>query len=391
MLKDLNVSIRHKTWPNNAAPRSILNLHGSQSIDVTAFLLMIGYCTVPAHAARHSINALWAWVRYFGALSTAADFRLSDDFGELDPHQKTILSDDFGMGMSLHLLSTALNFQGFCDGKYFIDRLSPRVRCNITASNAKNGSRKSPDYVGWDRSGRFHIIECKGTQSGVQYSNKQMRDGIPQKNAIRFARSIRGQSLVTGFQIARADDHVPSRFAISDPEPKTPPLDIEENEAALATETIARGKIARCLMLAGAPNLSRVVAAPFGDDPANLPDTPLFDRASERASSLRLAGLDDLERLTGSGDYIGRETNIELPFAIETPSGRFRNAFVRSEIAKDLVQFLGEKAQDGGRREDVLDTEQIKMVAANIVTEVNEAEAELRDGKLYRSTIRFTE
>jgi hypothetical protein len=101
-------------------------------------------------------------MRYFGALSPDSEFRLSDDFSELDPHQKTILSDDFGMGMSMHLMSRALGLQMFCDGKYFIDRLSHRVRCNITASKAKSGPRKSPDFVGVDGAGKWHVIECKG-------------------------------------------------------------------------------------------------------------------------------------------------------------------------------------------------------------------------------------
>jgi len=350
---------------------------------------MIGYCTVPAHAARHSINALWAWVRYFGALSPDVDFRLSDDFRELDPHQKTILSDDFGMGMSLHLMTSALGLQSFCDGKYFIDRLSPRVRCTVTASNAKNGSRKSPDFVGLDGTNRFHVIECKGTQSGSDYSRKQLRDGVPQKHAIRFANPIRGQSLVTGFKISRADDPSLSSFAIHDPEPEVPPLDIAEDEVQVAAETIARGKIARGLMLAGAPNLSRIVAAPFGDDPGNLPGTLLLGGEDERLSQLRLAAQYDPERLTASDGFLGREATLELPFRIETPNGEFSRAFVRSEVAADVVKSWQEEVRREGRVEDRLNPDQESMAKGEVVTESNESGGELLDGKLYRSRIQF--
>lgn len=391
MIKTLNVQVRHKTWPNDTPPVELLNLRGQQNIRVAEFLLMIGYCTVPAHAARHSINALWAWMRYFGALSPVADFRLSDDFAELDPHQKTILSDDFGMGMSLYLMASALGLQLLCDGKYFIDRLSTRVRCTVTASNAKNGSRKSPDFVGWDGTGRCHVIECKGTQSGSGYGNKQLKDGIPQKNAIRFADAIRGQSLVTGFEIARSFYQPLSRFVIRDPEPEVLPLDIEEDEVELAVETMARGKVARGLMLAGAPNLSRIVAAPFGDDPANLPDSLLFERGVERASGLRSAGLDDLERLTVSDGFLGREATIEFPFRIETPSGTFRKAFVRSEVAEDVLRSWEEEVRGEGEPEDRLDREQQNMAIGEMVTESDASGSELRDGKIYRSRIRFLE
>lgn len=388
MIKTVNVQVRHKTWPNDTPPPAIQNLRGQLDIDITSFLLTVGYCTVPAHAARHSINALWAWVRYFGALSSATDFRLSDDFAELDPHQKTILSDDFGMGLSLYLMASTLEFQYFCDGKYFIDRLAPRVRCTIAATNAKNGSRKSPDFVGRDASGKFHVIECKGTQSGVDYRNKQLRDGVPQKNAIRFARSIRGESLVTGFEIAHSRSPSQSSFVIRDPEPEVPPLDVEEDEVDIAIETLARGKIARGLMLAGAPNLSRIVAAPFGDDPANLPKTPLLQREVDRENRLRLDGLEDLNRLKPLGSFLGREATFELPFRIETMSGSFTRAFVRSEVSKDVVKLWEEDVR-GAVRADWLDSRQESLAKGRVITETDASGGELRDGKLFRTIIQF--
>jgi len=109
MKRQLGCEVLGDTWPKKKAPKKIRQAFvGTKEVDIFEFLLTVGYSTVPAHAARHSINALWAWVRYFGALSTKEDFELNFDFSELDPHQKTILSDDFGMGMSIHLLADAL-------------------------------------------------------------------------------------------------------------------------------------------------------------------------------------------------------------------------------------------------------------------------------------------
>ena len=389
LTKSLKVEIKRTSWPNNRPPRKLARLAGTQNINITAFLLMIGDCTVPTHAARHSINALWAWVRYFGAFSPDADFRLSHDFAELDPHQKTILSDDFGMGMSLHLIFNALGLQSFCDGKYFIDRMSTRVRFKAAAKNAKNGARKSPDFVGWDRFGKFHVIECKGTQSGAAYSNRQMNLGITQKCAIRFAQPNRGQSLVTGFEIAQAQDASESRIVIQDPEPEDPPLDINEDEAGLAVETLARAKIAKSFMLAGASNLSRIVAAPFGDDPANLPDSQLSMSERERASRLRLAGQDDLLGLSASDGFLGREATFDLPFRIQTKSGTFTKVFVRSEVAEDLVKFWAELLRNDNPFDDVLGSEQEGMAKGKIETSSHASGGELQDGKLFRSRIEF--
>lgn len=391
MYRSLNVQLKPKTWPNNTPPQSLQNLQGMQDVDIFAFMLMIGYCTVPSHSARHSINALWAWMRYFGALSSDSGFRLSDDFSELDPHQKTILSDDFGMGMSMHLMSRALGLQMFCDGKYFIDRLSHRVRCNITATKAKSGPRKSPDFVGVDGAGKWHIIECKGTQSGSGYGNRQLRDGVLQKNAIRFAASIRGETLVTGFEIARTDLATSSRFVIRDPEPEVPPLEIEGDEVAQSLETMARGKIARCLTLAGAPNLSRFAAAPFGDNPENLADTEIFQSSRERSERFRASGIEEVHRLTPKDGFFGREATFELPFRIETPKGTFGRARVKTEVSADVVDYWGTQAQSDGLPDDVLDKAQQDLAKGKIVSEADGTAGELRDGNLYRSQVNLLE
>ncbi|HEY9213313.1 MAG TPA: hypothetical protein VIQ29_10735 [Ancylobacter sp.] len=44
-------------------------------------------------------------------------------FSELDAHQKTILSDDFGMGAPVYWLLDRLQIASIVDGRYFIDRL----------------------------------------------------------------------------------------------------------------------------------------------------------------------------------------------------------------------------------------------------------------------------
>ena len=392
MHRRLTIDIRRDTWPSNRVPRRLQAIHGTTDVDIIAFLLMTGYVTVPAHAARHSINAMWAWVRYFGALSTDPDFRVSEEFADLDPHQKTILSDDFGMGMSLHLIADVLGLVGFCDGRYFIDRLRTRVRCQIDATNAKNGSRKSPDFVGIDARGKWHVIECKGTQSGPRYGDDQLERGRLQKNAIRFQGTARGQSLVTGLRISSEEDPERSRFVVIDPESEVPPLEIEPDEVPLAAETVARGKIARSLMLAGAPNLSRIAAAPFGDDPSHRPETDIASRSSERASRMRGQGLSDIERMTRSSDgYLGREAELELPFIVRTEKGPMSKARVQSEVAHDVVEAWRDDVRGESSVSDELDPAQAGLARGKIESSTNATGGELKDGGLYRSRIEFIE
>lgn len=389
MKRNLNVVLKKETWPKKMPPSSLQKIQGSQSIDVAAFLLTIGYCTVPSHAARHSINTLWAWIRYFGALSPDSEFRLSDDFSELDPHQKTILSDDFGMGMSMHLLATSLDLKMFCDGKYFIDRLSTRVRCQIDASGAKKGPKKSPDFVGVDGTGKWHVIECKGTQSGSGYGNKQLKGGVAQKNAIRFAGSLRGESLVTGFEIAHGDPTTSSRFIIRDPEPEVPPLEVASDEYGKSIETIARGKIARCLTLAGAPNLSRFVAAPFGDDPSNRPDMEALQRGNERAQRFREYGMQDWTRMQAKGGFRGREATLELPFQVDTGKGQFSRVHVRSEISSDEIDYWRDRSLEDLPQADELENNSVSAAEGALTFQSDGSGGELNDGKLFRSRIEF--
>jgi len=206
------------------------------------------------------------------ALSTKEDFELNFDFSELDPHQKTILSDDFGMGMSIHLLADALGLISFCDGKYFIDRLAPRLGFTTNSTSAKRSPNKSPDFVAIDRKGRFHVIECKGSQSGRGYVLRQLKDAIPQKNSIAISKPLKGESLATGFVISQHGKDWTSRFIIADPEPEDPVIEVFGDRDVSARETIQRGKIARTMTLAGATNLSRLIAAPYADNPRNLRD-----------------------------------------------------------------------------------------------------------------------
>ncbi|MDE2915454.1 MAG: hypothetical protein OXL68_21370 [Paracoccaceae bacterium] len=75
------------------------------------------------------------------------------------------------MAVPIYWLIRTLGLGPFTDGRYFIDRLAPLV--GTTAERpARRGPRKSPDLGTQDHRGRWHVIECKGTQSGLDYRNR---------------------------------------------------------------------------------------------------------------------------------------------------------------------------------------------------------------------------
>lgn len=356
-------------------------------VNIIDFLLTVGYVTVPAHAARFSINSLWAWVRYFGALSRQDDFRLSKDFSEIDAHQKTILSDDFGVGVSLDVLFKALDIVDFCDGRYFIDRMAANAQIEIAATGAKKGPNKSPDFIMRDANGRFHVVECKGSQSGRNYVRKQLRDAIPQKRSIVFHGDLRGQSLATGLVISNSEADYLSELIITDPISEDPILSIDERDDENAQESVARGKLSRALKLAGAVNLSRSVAAPLGDSPAAFRRSDVSSNQAFHAARQREEGKEEILRLARFGSFVGREAKIDLPFAIETNDGTFTSVLVRYGVSRDVILEWSERISSATVDFGMMPKSSVQRSRGKVKTESDKRSGLLRDGPLFESTI----
>ncbi|MCI0995179.1 hypothetical protein [Pseudomonas corrugata] len=68
-----------------------------------------------------TLSEFLAWVRYLAAITPNDDkIKLTQSFATLDPHQKTILSDDFEKGVSMLQLWDTLSFDLVVDGTYFM-------------------------------------------------------------------------------------------------------------------------------------------------------------------------------------------------------------------------------------------------------------------------------
>lgn len=395
MQKNICWEILGKSWPNAKPPFALMGKNGAtEGIDVTKFLLMSGYCTVPSHASRYSLNSMWAWIRYFGAFSNDPSLRLNADFEDLDPHQKTILSDDFGMGMSMHLLADALDLEGFCDGKYFIERLSTRIPCKVQPKTSKRGPQKSPDFVAVDKFGKVHVIECKGTQTGRGYALKQLKNAIAQKQTIDIHGSLKGESLATAFVISGDQKDWESSFIVADPEAEDPLLVVGPDSKTAVLETLARGKKSRCLSLIGANSFSRTVSAPFGISPENTSSREQDDDYSAFEASRQERALEEIDSLQKlGGKFWGREAKIDLPFSIRMGTKTFSKAIVRSGVRKRFVEEWAEpiRAQNAqrGADDDRLDDKSVKSLISKIKIEADGSGGVLSDGKHYRSEVLF--
>lgn len=275
MRRTLQIEIDQSTWPTapaqSAFPAAFAGGSGPYSLDILGMLLHIGRLTTPSHPSGVSLSEFWAYVRYLHAVSTEADLRLTTSFANLDSHQKTILSDDFGMGAPVSWLTERLAITKFVDGRDFINRYAAAV--GATADKPKKrGPGKAPDFVGRDVNGVWHVLECKGTQSGRSSRKKQLGQpgasptgAIAQKRTINFPSAYTGQRLASGLVIG-VSGGAASSLKIIDP-PRDEALAVDEGRIADAEEALERANLAQSLRLAGFAASGLAVSAPWGSRP----------------------------------------------------------------------------------------------------------------------------
>lgn len=358
MDRRLTVSIDKATWPGPGVrplfPKSFASGNSSYDLNIPAMLMMIGYLTTPTSSTGVSLSEFWAWIRYLAAISNEKHLGLTSSFAELDAHQKTILSDDFGMGVPLLWLCDKLPLEQIVDGKYFMQKIAASVGA-IQRRTAKRGPNKTPDFVVRDSAGKWHVIECKGTQSGSEYSRKQLgmkgpppTGGIAQKCAIRFPPGYTGQRLVCGLSID-VQGGTGSVLKIVDPEPEDP-FEVASNEIVFANDAANRGVMSKVLRMAGFEITAEAVASPLGRGPdAQRSESSKAENArekmvAEREERSRSEIRDAVDRgIISDGKFRGREIAFELPRGILVNNVAIRKVILKQEINRDALEELEEQ------------------------------------------------
>ena len=401
MEKSVTVTIDASTWPKGGPPFPRRFHRGNREFDfnIPAMLLALGYLTTPPQSSGASLSEYWAWVRYFCAISDESDLRLTNDFSELDPHQKTILSDDFGMAVPIYWLIRTLGLGPITDGRYFIDRLAPLV--GATAERpARRGPRKSPDFVAQDHRGRWHVIECKGTQSGLDYRNRQLgnpqsptQGAVSQKRTITFPAGSTGQCLACGLFIAFEDGEEPSDLRIIDPPEEEEPFVIEKTHERLAIETVHRAVGGRSLLLSGFRTASSALVQPWRR--ADIPQPALEldpdehrEFVSERIGRVReeLRSRDSAPTFSSEdGPFYGRAASIELPRTVYVKEIPIRGVSVRHGVNR---QFLDDLARYPLVEQPLHESEVgWQDLIGQTIVDFDQLEAELRLGSLFVSQV----
>jgi hypothetical protein len=316
-------------------------------------LLAIGFLTTPSQATGVSLSEFWAWVRYLHAVSSDTDLRITADFANLDAHQKTILSDDFGMGAPMCWLAQRLRLGPVCDGRYFLDRIAPALGIG-SLGTAKRGPQKAPDFVAQDVRGVWHVIECKGTQSGAAYREKQLGEAGPpptgaisQKRTILFPANHTGQRLACGLSIAVENGPGRSNLRIIDPvENET--IEIGHDKLLYAEDAAIRSVMAKSLRLAGFDVASWATSAPMGRYPNSRPtrgrserDRSQFVEDRTRQATAELSARGTRARIdVGAEKYLGRDVNLSLPRVLDVSGQQIRSVRIRQGVNERVLDEL---------------------------------------------------
>lgn len=157
----------------------------------------LGRITTPAVTELLDLSSTWAEIRYLWAFASSVwknsrpPLRLSATVRDLDFHQKTLLSDEFGVGFAAYYMAECERATDPID--VFIARRNRQLRLSGTKR------RSLPDYIfRGPRDDEFFVVECKGTQGPRGTSVAQLQRGTEQVVTIGIDPPARVTRLIIG-------------------------------------------------------------------------------------------------------------------------------------------------------------------------------------------------
>ena len=163
MLRYVDFYADAATWPaSRPAPRELTDLDGLLQVDVFQALLAVGEMTRLPGLAGLQLADFWAWLRYFSAVDAARTLCLRSEWDDLDPHQKTILSDDWGVGFTSSVVKDVLRRQLLLGYRVDIvdDLLVDDVLAGLwieTLEHLVDGKRGRRPLLRWNRWRRLYF------------------------------------------------------------------------------------------------------------------------------------------------------------------------------------------------------------------------------------------
>lgn len=259
MNKLLRLDVDRLSWGNapeeykKSCPFSIVA--GETRVDFLGALLLLGMTSVSIRIPSWCMASQWAILRYVGAADPRSErLRLDPATEDLDTHHVRVLSDDWGVGISLRWLSKELGYKYVLHAASAMQVLQSAGIARFV-QRKKTGPFKCPDFLAFDMQNKIHLVECKGNTEKPAHIDEQFKRGEQQKRNIRFANeSLVAQRLLTGVAIARPQSVWESTLKIADPsaDHELSHYYIQAKTASPIVHEVKKAIIARGLISAGA-------------------------------------------------------------------------------------------------------------------------------------------
>jgi len=252
--KNVLINVDEDSWKKYKTLPPASFVTGNLNFNFIEVLLHIGLATRHPEEIGISVNEFWAFLRYINCFQTDSSFKLNKKWADVDPHQKTILSDDFGMGFASYYLTKKMKIMAMTNTGYFLKYLpSLSVR-----STSKRGPSKSPDFILLDQYLNLHILECKGTQNSIGALNQQMIKAASQKYNVSDTKGIISEKLRTGLFIPQFNSKDDAHFEVADPDFSLCFDSIDKN---VIITKVLQGQLAKELHMVNLISLANSVAS----------------------------------------------------------------------------------------------------------------------------------
>jgi hypothetical protein len=266
MKKSLQLMIDGPSWSSTPLtfrkPCPFAPTQSETTVDFLGGLVWAGVTSVPTRLPRWWIASQWAVTRYVAAADhTTRKLRLHPAVDDLDTHHKSVLSDDWGVGLALQWLATRLQYKYVVHGAFAMRELREKGVAQFV-KRKKRGPSKCPDFFAVDPQDKIHLIECKGNQSGPNDTDVQFIRGKQQKQSVLFhSEALVGQRLLTGVAIAGPDSTWQSTLKVADPTPdrEAAPYSIDATSVTPLIESFKRVVVVQGLIAAGASRIAHAL------------------------------------------------------------------------------------------------------------------------------------
>lgn len=340
MNRTLDVVIDQASWGSKPVPPELIARTGKRDVNVLAALLFTAIATRPPTVRGFDLSDSWAWFRYLPAMANGSELRLRPEWEDVDTHQKRVLSDELGVGFTIQFVTEALDCVDFADTLYLIKLIDPNGLYLI--SKAKRGPAKSPDYILIDRSSKYIVLECKGTQS----SRRELRDAISRgraqkQNVGSLGSSSIKHSLVAGLFIPQWPVAEDPCILVADPEGDELHRILSNRPKQQIDDALTQLTLAKQLALAGLAALPTWLSSAEFAHLESLPEVARAELHERRADSK-----EDYRVVFDSANLPARaepvENQFRTRFSVRTPTEIFDRLMSDRERPK-MVSDLSER------------------------------------------------